>query len=107
MYRGGRLVIFSQLKPWEELIGIFESIEIGENAVVATISGYTLRYPCQTPEAEFLTKNLPSEKIGRKVVILNTEKDFRIRWPDEEPQSKEPSLFWKWYCETYGIPEGW
>lgn len=100
-------MIFSQLRPWEELVGFFQHIAINEDAVIATISWYCLRYPRGTPEAEFLIKNLPLEKIGRKVEILNAETDLRIRWPDEQPQSKEPSLFWKWYGETYGIPEGW
>ena len=33
--------------------------------------------------AEFLIKNLPPEKIGKMVGILNAETDLRIRWPAE------------------------
>ena len=98
---------FSQLKPWEELIGFFQHIEISEDAVVATISWYYLRYPRYTPEAEFLIKNLPREKIGRRVGILNAETDLRIRWPDEQQKSKNFPTFWEWYCETNGISEEW
>ena len=106
-YWGRRLVTYSQLMPWEELIGFFQHIEITEDAVIVTISWYHLRYPRRSPEAEFLIKNLPPEKIGRRVGILNAEKDIRIHWPDELPRSNEPSPFWKWYCETYGSQEGW
>ena len=98
---------YSQLMPWEELVGFFQNIEINEDAVTATISWYYLRYPRRTPEAEFLIKNLRPDKIGRRVGILNAEKGFRIRWPDDHPHRKEPSPFLKWYFETYGIPEGW
>jgi len=97
---------FHQLNAWEELFGTFENITIDEDVVVATISGYMLRYPRRTPEAEFLIRNLKRKKIGRKVGILNAEKDFRIRWPDEHPKCEEPSPFMKWYYKTYGIPEG-
>lgn len=100
-------MISHQLNPWEELYGTFENIQTDDDVVIATISGYTLRYPRRTSEAEFLIKNLKKEKIGKKVGILNAEKDFRIRWPDEQPKSSEPSPFWKWYCKTYGVPEGY
>ena len=98
---------FQQLEPWQELFGTFEEITVDDGAVVAVIAGYTLRYPRRTPEAEFLIKHLTKGKIGKKVGILNAEKELRIRWPDEQLKSNEPSPFWKWYCKTYGIPEGW
>jgi len=100
-------MISQQLEPWQELYGTFQDIKINVDVVVATISGYTLRYPRRTSEAEFLIKHLKKAKIGKKVGILNCECELRIRWPDEQLKSNEPSPFMKWYYQTYGIPEGW
>jgi hypothetical protein len=89
-------VRFHQLDPWQELFGIFQDITFDEDVVIATISGYTLRYPIGTPEAVFLIRNLKKERIGSEVGILNAEKELRIRWPDDQVESNEPSRFWKW-----------
>ena len=97
---------FFQLKPWHELFGTFQDITIDDDVVVATIAGSILRYPRRTPEAEFLVKHLNKEKIGRKVGIMNIETELRIRWAAGDPTTTGPSLFWKWYCKTYGVPEG-
>jgi len=99
-------MIFHQLKPWHELIGIFENIESDDDVVIVTISGFTLRYMRRTPEGEFLIQNLLRKKIGSEVGILNAEKEFRIQWPGEQSNRDGPFPFWKWYCKTYGIPEG-
>ncbi len=96
-----------QLDPWQELSGTFLDISIDDEVVIAQISGYALRYPRRTAEAEFLMKHLRQDRIGTKVGILNCEMELRIRWPEEQVQSNQPSRFWKWYCKTYGIPEDW
>lgn len=93
------------LAPWQELFGTFQEIKIDEYAVEVTISGYMLRYPRRTAEAEFLIKHLKKDKIGKQVGILNCEKEFRIRWPEEQLKSNEPSKFMKWYYRTYGFPQ--
>ena len=99
-------MISYQLQPWQELIGIFQNLTIDDDVVIATISGYMLRYPSHSQEGAFLIKHLTNDKLGEKVEILNAESDLRILWPNER-QSTEPSRFWKWYCKTYGIPEEW
>jgi len=42
--------------------------------------------------AEFLIKNLPPEKIGKMVGILNAETDLRIRWPAERTTTVQCAL---------------
>ncbi len=83
-----------QLEPWQELYGTVQDITTDGNVVIATIAGLQLRYPRRSAEGEFLFKHLKPEKRGAKVVILNCETEFRIWWPDKQPESKKSSGFW-------------
>jgi hypothetical protein len=97
---------YNRLEEWEEIYGTFQNISFNQNVVEARIAGYLLRYPRRTPEGEFLVRRLRKQWIGRKVGILNTDLEFRIRWPDPKEESFETSPFLEWYYMTIGIPQG-
>ena len=93
------------LLPFEQLEGILMEVKLDENLMTAVISGYTLIYCRSSPEARDIVENLTIERMGQRVGIINIEDKLRFRWPDENPEPKGPSEFWKWYCKTYDINE--
>lgn len=104
--KGGRILRFHRLKPFEGIFGPIESIELEDHTIMITIAGVTLRYPQLSREGKFLKKRIHQDYIGRKVGILNCRKQLRIRWMDNDNIDMKPDPFKKWCCERYGIPEG-
>ena len=96
---------WKQIEPWEEVFGTFNGLTYNGDVVIATIGKHVILYPRRTAEAEFLIKHLRKKKVGKKVVVMNVETEFRLWWPEELKQSDGPGPFWKWYYRTYGIPE--
>jgi len=65
-----------ELQPYEEAIGTFEDLKIGENEVVLTLNvnkKLNLSFPAQSPEAHILINTLKNAKTGQKVALLRTD----------------------------------
>ena len=103
--RGGEIMNRHHLKPFEQIEGILMEVKLDENLVTAVISGFPLIYCRTSPEARDIVENLTFDRMGQRVGIINIEGRLGFRWPEENPQSEEPSEFWKWYIKTYGITE--
>lgn len=67
----------TRLRPWEEAIGTYETLEVTEDKIALTVSRTSrdmkLTFPKDSPEAETLIKTLQNTPPGTKIAILKTE----------------------------------
>ena len=70
-----------QLTPWREIVGVLEEIVREDNQILVKLS-HMLELPLH------LYSELES-KIGKRISILQTEKDFRFRILPEEDSTAD------------------
>jgi len=70
----GRNIVYP--KPWEEVVGVFDGIEIEDNQAFILIGNYCLVFPAYSPEALILGK-LDNNWIGKRIGILRTDDSRR------------------------------
>jgi len=67
----------TQLEPWEEAIGNFESLKITEDKVILvltyTIKSLTITFPKESLEAKTLIQTLRNTRKGTKIALLRTD----------------------------------
>jgi hypothetical protein len=66
----------TQLQPWEEAIGKYEDLKIGENDITLILTTQKMLYlsfPRNSPEAQILLQTLPNIPKGTKLALLKTE----------------------------------
>lgn len=65
-----------QLKLWEEIIGVFNGIELEDEQAFILIGNSCMVFPTSSPEALIMGK-LDNNWIGKKIAVLRTDDSKR------------------------------
>ena len=67
----------TRLQPWQEVIGTYEALEVGEDNVILTLSrtcrNLKITFVKSSAEAQKLTQTLINTVKGTKIALLKTD----------------------------------
>lgn len=67
----------TRLQPWQEIIGTYEALEVGEDNVILTLSrtrrNLKITFVKNSAEAQKLTQALINTAKGTKIALLKTD----------------------------------